>query len=52
MSNILWRLASGRLATMNNPVPKKADLVSPFLFRIEWKDGDVSEIKARDLRLS
>ena len=37
---------------MNNPVPKKADLVSPHLFRLEWKDGDVSEISARDLRLS
>ena len=34
------------------PVPKKADLVSPFLFRIEWSDGVVSEYAARDLRLA
>ncbi len=37
---------------MDNPVPKKADLVSPTHFRIEWQDGDVSHYKARDLRLS
>ncbi len=37
---------------MDNPVPKKADLVSPVHFRIEWKDGTVSDYKARDLRLS
>ena len=37
---------------MDNPIPKKADLVSPFQFRIEWKGGDVSNYKARDLRLS
>lgn len=37
---------------MDNPVPKTADLVSPFQFRIEWKGGGVSEYKARDLRLS
>lgn len=35
-----------------NPTPKKADLVTPFLFRIEWKDGAVSDYQARDLRLS
>lgn len=34
------------------PVPKKADLISPFTFRIEWKDGAVSEYAARDLRLA
>ncbi|MBL9077386.1 MAG: DUF971 domain-containing protein [Planctomycetes bacterium] len=36
---------------MTNPLPKKAELVTPFLFRIEWKDGAVTEHKARDLRL-
>jgi len=34
------------------PLPKKAELVTPFLFRIQWKDGAVSEYKARDLRLA
>lgn len=34
------------------PLPKKADLVTPFRFRIEWKDGAVSELAARDLRLA
>jgi len=34
------------------PTPKKADLVTPFLFRIEWKDGAVSDYQARDLRLA
>lgn len=38
--------------TPNMPLPKKADLVTPFLFRIEWKDGAVTEHKARDLRLA
>jgi ATP-binding protein involved in chromosome partitioning len=37
---------------MKQPTPKQADLVSPFLFRIVWKDGAVSEYKARDLRLA
>ena len=37
---------------MDNPVPKKADLVSPFQFRIEWKGGGTSDYKARDLRLA
>lgn len=37
---------------MQQPVPRKADLVSPFTFRIEWKDGAVSEYAARDLRLA
>ncbi len=37
---------------MQNPVPKKADLVSPQTFRIEWRDGGVSEYRARDLRLA
>ena len=37
---------------MQQPTPRKADLVSPFMFRIEWKDGVVSEYKARALRLA
>lgn len=37
---------------MDIPQPKKADLITPFQFRIEWKDGEVSDYKARDLRLS
>lgn len=37
---------------MPQPTPKKADLVSPFTFRIEWKDGAVSDYRARDLRLA
>ncbi len=32
-------------------VPKAADLVSPFLFRIRWKDGAVTDHSARELRL-
>ena len=36
----------------DQPQPKKADLISPFEFRIEWKGGDVSTYKARDLRLA
>ena len=34
------------------PTPKKADLVTASLFRIEWKDGAVTDYKARDLRLA
>ncbi|MFN7589893.1 MAG: DUF971 domain-containing protein [Planctomycetota bacterium] len=37
---------------MTSPTPKKADLVSPFTYRIEWKDGAVSDYRARDLRLA
>jgi ATP-binding protein involved in chromosome partitioning len=37
---------------MNQPLPKKADLLSPFRFRIDWRDGSVSEYSARDLRLA
>jgi ATP-binding protein involved in chromosome partitioning len=37
---------------MTHPVPKTADLVSPYVFRIEWKDGPVADYKARDLRLA
>ncbi|MEC7726206.1 MAG: DUF971 domain-containing protein [Planctomycetota bacterium] len=37
---------------MDQPQPKKADLVSPLHFRIEWKDGSVSDYRARDLRLA
>ena len=36
---------------MSPPVPKSAELVSPFLLRITWKDGAVSDLAARDLRL-
>ena len=34
------------------PLPKKAELISPFLFHIEWKDGARSDYKARELRLA
>ncbi|MFK7739028.1 MAG: DUF971 domain-containing protein [Planctomycetota bacterium] len=34
------------------PQPKKADLMTPFQFRIEWKDGAISDYQARDLRLA
>jgi DUF971 family protein len=37
---------------MDQPQPKKADLVSPLHFRIQWKDGSVSDYRARDLRLA
>lgn len=37
---------------MQHQLPKKADLVSPFTFRIEWRDGAVSDYNARDLRLA
>lgn len=37
---------------MPTPQPRKADLVSPFNFRIEWRDGLVTEHKARELRLA
>lgn len=36
---------------MQQPLPRSADLVSPFLFRIVWKDGAVTEHAARTLRL-
>ncbi len=34
------------------PEPRAAELVSPFVFRIEWKDGVVHDYAARDLRLA
>jgi ATP-binding protein involved in chromosome partitioning len=37
---------------MTESVPKAADLVSPFLLRIRWKDGAVTEHPARALRLA
>jgi ATP-binding protein involved in chromosome partitioning len=37
---------------MQDPLPRKADLVTPFTFRIEWKDGVVTEHAARELRLA
>jgi DUF971 family protein len=37
---------------MNSPQPRAVDLVSPFLLRITWKDGVVTEHSARDLRLA
>jgi len=37
---------------MQNPVPTKADLVSPFTFRIRWNDGRVDDYGARQLRLA
>ncbi len=36
---------------MTEVLPKAADLVSPFLLRIRWKDGAVTEHGARALRL-
>ena len=35
-----------------SPMPKSADLVSPFLLRIVWKDGVSTDLGARQLRLS
>ena len=43
---------SEKYTKMQQPVPRKAELVSPFTFRIEWKDGVVHDYAARDLRLS
>lgn len=37
---------------MNQPQPRAVDLVSPFLLKITWKDGIVTEHTARDLRLA
>lgn len=37
---------------MDQPLPKKADLVTPFVFRITWNDGLVHDYAARDLRLA
>ncbi|MBM4061860.1 MAG: DUF971 domain-containing protein [Planctomycetes bacterium] len=37
---------------MQQPLPRKADLVAPATFRIEWKNGAVSDYAARDLRLA
>ncbi len=37
---------------MTDAVPKSADLVSPFLLKVRWKDGAETEHKARDLRLA
>ena len=37
---------------MNQPLPRKAELISPFTFRIEWKDGAVIDYGARKLRLA
>jgi len=37
---------------MTESVPVAADLVSPFLLRIRWKDGAVTDLGARDLRLA
>lgn len=34
------------------PLPRSADLVSPFQLRIEWKDGLVTLHGARELRLA
>jgi len=57
LSGILRQVASRQsffagVVRMQQPLPKKAQLVTPFLFRIDWKDGAVSEYKARDLRLA
>lgn len=37
---------------MPEPMPKSADLVSPFTLRISWKDGLVTDLGARELRLA
>lgn len=37
---------------MQTPQPRKADLVSPFTFRIEWRDGITTDLAARALRLA
>jgi DUF971 family protein len=36
----------------DQPLPRTADLVTPFLLRIQWRDGITTEHKARDLRLA
>ena len=36
---------------MTAAIPKSADLVSPFTLRIAWKDGAVTDLGARQLRL-
>ena len=36
----------------DQPLPRTADLVSPYLLRILWRDGITTEHKARDLRLA
>ena len=49
------RRAAAPTATVSvtmNPQPRQATLVSPFLFRIEWRDGTVTEHAARTLRLA
>ena len=37
---------------MQHPLPKAADLVSPFTLRIRWNDGAVNDYAARALRLA
>ena len=34
------------------PLPKSAELISPFTLRIQWKDGAGDDYAARDLRLA
>ncbi len=40
------------LEAMTEPVPKAADLFSPFTLRIQWKDGAATEHSARSLRIA
>ena len=37
---------------MDQLQPKKTDLASPAFLRIEWQDGSVSALLARELRLA
>jgi DUF971 family protein len=36
---------------MQIPLPKSAELESPFVLRIEWRDGVITRHRARELRL-
>lgn len=37
---------------MTSPLPRQAELISPFVFRIQWRDGVTHDYAARDLRLA
>ncbi len=48
---MLASLKSPAANSMTAAIPKSADLVSPFTLRIAWKDGAVTDLGARQLRL-
>jgi DUF971 family protein len=37
---------------MSKPIPRQADLEGPHMFRIEWNNGVVHVLTARELRLA